>query len=223
MTIGGVPGAGKTTTGKKIAQLLDYNFHSAGDFRREIALLKFNTDISTLNALEMAKSLFEEGEFSELTNMEILSRIEKFDLQESDIPNLKKIMSIDTDVLADNMQRELGIKGENFVIEGRLSWKFCPNSFSIYFNCDPEVAAERILKDDRSSEKNFYSVEEAMEANLKRMDSDTQRYLQKYGEGYDCYNPQNFKYVIDTTNLTPEEVVENIMKAFDEYCGEDLQ
>lgn len=219
ISIGGVPGAGKTTCGKKIAGLLSYNFYSAGGFRREMAQLKFDTDINTLNALEESKFLLKGVDVNDYTDIELLSKVEELGLQEKDIPKLRKIMDIDTDVVADNMQKELGIKGDEFIIEGRLAWKFCPESFSVFFNCDPEVAAERILKDYRETEKNFYCVEEAKEANLKRMESDQKRYLEKYGEGYDCYNPENFKYIIDTTNLTPEEVIEKVLKAFDEHCG----
>lgn len=223
ISIGGVPGAGKTTCGKKIAELLGYNFYSAGDFRREIAELKFDTDINTLNALEEAKFLLKDVDVNDYTDMELLSKVEHLDLQEKDIPKLRKIMGMDTDVMADNMQKELGMKGNTFIIEGRLAWKFCPESFSVYFTCDPEVAAARILQDYRSSEKNFYTVDEAKEANLKRMESDSKRYLEKYGDGYDCYNPDNFKFIINTTNLTPEEVIEKVLKAFDEYYGNEME
>jgi cytidylate kinase len=219
ITIGGVPGAGKTTTAKKIAALLDFNFYSVGDFRREIAQIKFDTDINTLNSLEEAKFLLVDVDVNDYTDMELLSKVEHLDLQEKDIPKLRKIMNLDTDVEADNMQKELGMKGNEFIIEGRLAWKFCPKAFSIFFDCDPEVAAERILKDNRESEKNFYSIEEAKEANLRRMESDTKRYEQKYGHGYDCYNPKNFNFVINTTNLTPEAVVEKVLQVFDEYYG----
>ncbi|RME54226.1 hypothetical protein D6777_04480 [Candidatus Woesearchaeota archaeon] len=219
ITIGGVPGAGKTTTAKKLAKILGYNFYSVGDFRRKIAVEKFGTDINTLNSLEEAKLLLKDLDLNEMSDMDILSKVEHLGLVENDIPNLRKIMNVDTDIEADNMQKELGIKSNNFIIEGRLAWKFCPSSFKVYFDCDPEVGAERILRDNRDTEKNYYSVDEVKEANLVRIESDKKRYREKYGEGYDCYNPKNFNYVINTTNLTKDEVVTKILKAYETFLG----
>jgi len=220
ITIGGVPGAGKSTCGRKLAEFLGYKFYSVGDFRRDMAQEKFNTDISTLNLLEDAKLFLKDYNIGEMSDSELLPKVRAMGLESKDLWNLRKITSIDTDVIADNMQKDLGIKGDHFIIEGRLAWKFCPGSFSIFFTCDPKVAADRILKDPRSSERQYSSVEEVEQANVKRMESDTNRYLQKYGRGYDCYNPKHFKFIIDTTNLTSEETLRRVIEAIDMYYGD---
>jgi CMP/dCMP kinase len=50
ITISGVPGAGKTTVGKQLADRLDYEFLSGGDIRGEIAK-KLGVTIDKLNEL----------------------------------------------------------------------------------------------------------------------------------------------------------------------------
>src|SRR5689334_16245543 len=42
-----------------------------------------------------------------------------------------------TDTMADDYQRELGRKEDNFIIEGRLSWHFIPHSFKVFLKCSP--------------------------------------------------------------------------------------
>ncbi|MEA3378816.1 MAG: cytidylate kinase family protein [Nanoarchaeota archaeon] len=213
ITIGGVVGAGKTTAAKIISEILDYNFHSVGSFRRKIAEEKFKVDINKLNALEEAKHCITNLDFHE----KMLAEIKHLGLTKEDLPNLKKIMAFDTDILADNMQKDFGIKSENFIIEGRLAWKFCPDSFKVFLACDPFVAAERIFNNPRKTERIVSTIEDLQTKNMLRMESDKKRYLAKYGKGYDCYNPLNFDLIINTTSLEPKQVVEKILSAFDNF------
>lgn len=121
----------------------------------------------------------------------------------------------ETDLDIDNYQKKLGEKSDNFLIDGRTSWFLIPNSIKLYFKVDPNEGASRIFKelqknDARNEDNNLMSVEDIIESNKRRRESDIYRYKKYYGK--DCFNEVNFDFVIDTTNLTAEEVFEKTME-----------
>lgn len=112
-----------------------------------------------------------------------------------------------TDKEVDEYQTKLGQSGESFIIDGRLSWYFIPNSFKIFLDVNPNVGAQRIYdaskKGERDDEKAYESVEEVKQFIADRVASDISRY-QKYYE-VDFLDRSNYNLVLDTTNLTIEE------------------
>ncbi|MBI2473685.1 hypothetical protein HYV70_03990 [Candidatus Uhrbacteria bacterium] len=80
-----------------------------------------------------------------------------------------------------------------------------------------QEAAQRIFVASkeglRSDEKPYSSVEEVAQAIAKRLASDQKRYQQYYFIDY--LDKKNYDLVIDTTDKTPEETVELILKALD--------
>lgn len=116
----------------------------------------------------------------------------------------------DTDTYFDNMQKEIGKKEGNFVIEGRLSFHFVPKSLKIFFKTDLRKAAERVFKDPRSTEKKHRNVNGVLEEMKKRMDDDKNRYMKHYN--LDPYDENNFDVVLDTTSLSVNEVAEKAME-----------
>jgi len=112
----------------------------------------------------------------------------------------------DTDV--DNKIADLGKSRNNLVIEGRLAWHFVPKAYKVFLTVDPRVGAERILKDPRADERNYTSVEDAMKAVADRIASDQARYKKIYGILYD-QGQSDLR--LDTTNLTPEQAVDQII------------
>ncbi len=120
-----------------------------------------------------------------------------------------------TDKDVDEYQQKLGIREDNFVIDGWLSWHFIPHSLKIFLTVDPEIAAERIYKEGRhgvhADEPEYHSVQETKEILAERVENSRARY-QKYYQ-VDFLNPENFDLVINTTNISPEEVFAKIMEA----------
>lgn len=115
----------------------------------------------------------------------------------------------ETDREVDGYQKELGEKEDNFIIEGRTSWYFIPQSLKLYLDVKPEEGAKRIFaslkaKNDRNEDKNLDSLEAVLESNQRRVESDRKRY-EKYYQ-IDVYDPKNYDFYLDTTNLTPAEV-----------------
>lgn len=120
-----------------------------------------------------------------------------------------------TDKEVDEYQTELGKKEDGFVIDGRMSWYFIPQSIKVFLDVDPAVAAKRIYDDkiagttDRSDEPAYKDVEEAKTALLERTESDRQRYQKWYGVDY--MDRAQYDLVIDTSGLKPEETLQKVL------------
>lgn len=119
----------------------------------------------------------------------------------------EKDKSIDSEL--DNKLKQLGKTKDNFVVDGRLTAFFIPNAdVRVFLKTDDSVRAERILKDKKHQERGK-SLKETI-ANIKRREeSEKKRYKKYYGVNYTDKKLYNF--VIDTTKLTPNEVVEKII------------
>jgi cytidylate kinase len=109
-----------------------------------------------------------------------------------------------TDLEVDRYQEELGKTQDNFIIEGRTSFHFIPQSLKIYLDVDPHAGAERIYRDlqqknDRNEDNNLNSVEDVYESVMKRFKSDQLRYRQYFN--IDVYDHANYDFCLDTTNL----------------------
>ena len=115
-----------------------------------------------------------------------------------------------TDKKADDYQKGLGEREDGFVIDGRLSFHFIPESFKVFLTVKMSEGARRILDDDRPDEKG--SSAEGLEHSLgERIESDDKRYRKLYG--VDFRDEHNYDLVIDTTSLTPQRVVDEMFRA----------
>ncbi len=180
ITVSGLPGAGKTTLTRMIAERLGYKHYSIGDLR---------------------------GEMARRENM----TIDEF--------NKKGESDFSTDHPVDEYQKRLGEEEDDFVIDGRLSFYFIPNAIKVFLKVDPLTGAKRIFRDasNRSDEKRYESVEEVLSAVEKRMESDRKRYMKYYG--IDPFNEEHYDIVIDTTEMTPEEAVDEVMEGINEMIN----
>lgn len=115
-----------------------------------------------------------------------------------------------TDERADEYQKGLGEKEDDFVIDGRLSFHFIPHSFKVFLSVDGKTGAERIHGDERPDEKKA-DMRELMDTIEKRIKSDEKRYMKLYGIGF--RDEKNYDLVIDTTSLGPGEVAGRIIDA----------
>ena len=79
-------------------------------------------------------------------------------------------------------------------------------------------AAERIMKAGRS-EETYKTMDEAVENINARHKSETLRYKTLYGVDLDNYD--NYDLVVDTDGKTPEQIVEIICDAFDNWLKND--
>lgn len=114
-----------------------------------------------------------------------------------------------TDHEVDDYQKKLGAQENDFIIDGRLSWYFIPQSLKVFLTIELEKGAERIFRRPRPDETPAASAQEVLASIKARIASDAMRYQKWYGVRFD--DPANYDVTIDTANLTPEAVVEKIM------------
>lgn len=107
-------------------------------------------------------------------------------------------------------KKTIGLREENnFVIDGRLTAYFLPYAdLKIFLDCDDKVRAERILKDKRNDEKSK-SLKELVKKIRQREKSERKRYSKLYKIDY--RDKKLYNLMIDTTNLSIKEVVDEIM------------
>ena len=98
------------------------------------------------------------------------------------------------------------------IVDSRLAWFFIPNSFKAYLTVDIEVAADRISNDRQRKNERYVSKEDAIRDIMARKISENKRYLELYGA--DCSDMSNFDLVVDTSQMTPEEVAEKIVSVY---------
>jgi cytidylate kinase len=110
-----------------------------------------------------------------------------------------------TDIEVDEYQKEIAAKEDNFIMEGRTSWYFIPNSIKIFIETDEKTGAKRIFLDleenkDRNEGNGLRTEKDVLESVQERVKSDKKRYKKYYG--IDVYDKKNYDYVINTSNLS---------------------
>lgn len=113
----------------------------------------------------------------------------------------------------DAYQVNLGKTQDNFVIDSHLGFHFIPQSFKIYLKCDMAVASERIFHDKnklRKAEADNSTIKKVFENLKKRWEFEQFRWKKYYGINQE--DESNYDLVIDTTNISPEEIVDKILQ-----------
>jgi cytidylate kinase len=103
----------------------------------------------------------------------------------------------------DNWQIEIGRKEDNFIMDGRLSWHFIPNSIKILLVADPNVIAERVYHQKRPDEQYNTSIEETKKLQEHRLEIEKKRYKQYYELDYT--DKKHYDIIYDTSVGSAEE------------------
>ena len=103
---------------------------------------------------------------------------------------------------------------DNIILDSRLWFYAQPHAFKILLDVDEEIAWERIFKAARNTDKQK-SKKHAINEVKERNSSDKERYMKLYN--VNLWNPNNYNLVIDTSERTPEEVLEIILDEFKAY------
>lgn len=113
----------------------------------------------------------------------------------------------------ENSAAEYAKEHDNFIIDARLGWYAVPESFKVYVTVDIDEAAKRAFNDaNRKETENFDTVEEQKEDIQKRYKLENERYFNLYGIHKEDLS--NYDFVIDTTNITPEEAANKIKEEY---------
>ncbi len=120
-----------------------------------------------------------------------------------------------TDREVDEFQKELGTKEDNFIIEGRTSFRLIPHSVKVFLDVDFRTGAKRIYDDvrsnqDKRNEGRYKTLQDAEKAIKNRLESDIRRYRKYYN--MDIHDKSQYDIVIDTTKMTPDEVADEVLR-----------
>ena len=103
---------------------------------------------------------------------------------------------------------------DNIILDSRLWFYVQPKAFKILLDVDEEIAWERIFNAERATDKHK-TKKHAIDEVKERNSSDEARYQKLYN--VDLWNPNNYNLVIDTSERTPEEVLQIILNEFRAY------
>ena len=125
-----------------------------------------------------------------------------------------------TDNPVDEYQRDLGKTKKDFIMEGRVSWYFIPQSFKILLLCDPDMAATRALPNAAErADESYASAEDTKKGFQARLASDMRRY-KKYYDIENYLDPAHYDFVLDTTHINGvAAVTDAVEKAVRERMG----
>ncbi|KKQ07117.1 MAG: Cytidylate kinase [Parcubacteria group bacterium GW2011_GWB1_36_5] len=119
----------------------------------------------------------------------------------------------------DSYVKKVGL-GKKAVIDSRLAFYFIPNSFKVYLDLDPKIAAQRMLNDMKNNlarhlenQGEIESIEKMAEKSAKRLASERKRYFDLYGIK-DHKDKKNFDLVIDTSKNNLEQVVAIVISEY---------
>ena len=107
---------------------------------------------------------------------------------------------------------------DEFIIDARLGWYSVPESFKVYLTVNLDESAKRAFNDpDRKESESFATLEEQKEDIKRRFELENKRYFDLYGVHKEDLS--NYDFVLDTTNILPEEVNQRIIEAYNEWLS----
>ena len=130
----------------------------------------------------------------------------------------QKNKDYDIDKKIDDMSKEIGKKrkDDKLIFDSRMAWFFVPYSFKVFITIPHDVMAERLYNSDRDIKEKSSSKEEAKRRLISRFDEENKRYRLLYG--VDNTNLGNYDFVIDNSNMTPEETADAIYDEYKKFC-----
>ncbi len=131
-----------------------------------------------------------------------------------DFNNDERIKKIDAEI--DNQVKELGKNriNDNIIIDSRLAWHFIPYSYKVFLDVNENTAAKRLFEAKRENEP-ANSIAHAKHLLCDRWNSENKRYQELYQ--IDNTNYKNYNLVIDSSNKTVEQIVEEIYKSYQKF------
>ena len=162
-------------------------------------------EVSKILMSKLSYGIYRNGEYFRKLAKEYNMDLQTFGEYVKDHPEI----DIEIEKSAENYARN----NDRFIIDARLGWYAVPESFKVYLKVDIDEAARRAFNDkNRKDLENYTSIEEHKKALIKRFKEENERYFKLYGIRKEDYS--NYDLVIDTTNKTPEEVANIIIKEY---------
>ena len=117
------------------------------------------------------------------------------------------------DDMIDARSIELGKTLDGVVFDSRLAWKFIPDSFKVFLLVDTYEAARRVFDGESRNAEEYTDIEDAKNGLSKRAGLERDRFKELYDIDY--YDASNYNLVIESTNASPREIAEEIIRYFE--------
>lgn len=211
VTLDGPSGSGKGTVGRLLAQVLNFNYLDSGLLYRAVAILVIEKGIAlsdVSNIEEIARNM--NLEFSSENNKIFLDgidvsnsiRTEEISIVSSKVAQLKSVRAI-----LHEIQRGY-LKGNGLIADGRdMGTVIFPDAdLKIFITASPEARAYRRHKEllGRGESVSLRDLERSI---ASRDRSDSERKISPLVPAVDAI-------IIDTSNMTVEEVKDEIVKHY---------
>lgn len=210
ITIDGPSGAGKSTVAKLIADKLSFKYLDTGAMYRAVTLYMIENQVDIKNEEEVINALnklnigFDSNYRIYLDSQDITEDIRKEKVVKF-VSEVSAISSVRRKMV--DLQRDIAKEG-NYILDGRDAGSVVfPNAdYKFYLEASLEERAKRRYKEELSKEVDI-SFEEVKESIKKRDKYDSNR------KDSPLVVPEN-AIIIDTTNMTINEVAEEITDIF---------
>lgn len=125
------------------------------------------------------------------------------------------------DMKIEETTKNVARENDNIIIDARLGFFLCPEAFKVYMLANIDTAAIRLFKASktRGKEEEYETINEAKRAIELRENSERERYKKLYN--VDIHDKSNYDYVIDTTNLSSDEVVDKIIEEYLKFTNSE--
>ena len=161
--------------------------------------------VSEILMKELSYGIYRNGEYFRKLAKEYNMDLAEFGEYVSNHPEI--------DIEIEESAKEYAKNNDNFIIDARLGWFVVPESFKVYLKVDIDEAAKRAFLDGKRKDlENYTSLKEHKKALMERFKKENDRYYNLYKIKKD--DMSNYDLVIDTTNITPFEVANIIIREF---------
>ena len=110
--------------------------------------------------------------------------------------------------IIDDQVKKIGETEDNIVFDSWLAWHLIPNSTKVFLKVSPEVGAQRVFGHQRPDEKHQDTVEGVQQMLQHRLKEWSGQIKEIYG--VDFLDEKNYDFVLDTSDLSIQEVIEKV-------------
>lgn len=164
--------------------------------------------VTKLLSDSLGYDIYRNGEYFRSLAKEKKMSVTEFNIYVEDHPEIDRNIELSAKNYAD--------AHDNVIIDARLGWYAVPNSFKVYIKVNINEAAKRAFNDkSRKETEEFETIESQKNDMIKRYNLENERYFKLYNVRKD--DMSNYDFVIDSTNITPEELKEEILKEYHKW------
>lgn len=121
--------------------------------------------------------------------------------------------SIDDQI--DGVFKSLEDNPKNLVVDSRMAWHFLPKSFKIKLEVAPQIAAERISKDNTRIGEGDTSPDVILQSLLDRKASEVERFKRYYN--VDISDRDNYTLAVNSYSVTPDEIAAVVCECVEKW------